>query len=670
MVDWINISTNSGSGNATITVTASSYSELLERSTSLTVRTATKSAVVGITQRFNNDFVVSPTDISGIPYNAGTQGNTYEISVTANANWSITSKPAWVSFSAMSGSGSTSVTMSVSDNDGDTRNGTVTFTCGNITRTLTLQQFLDGGTVYTFTITPYTLSFPSSGGSTTVSITSNGSWELEASDWMTLSQVSGSGNATVTVTASPNTGNDRRGSVQGHTTNWSSIATAQVYQTGHYVGSDGSISPSSISLPFYETSTTIYVTSNVAWTLSIQQQQPHYLSVSPSNGMSGTSIPVTLTATDYNHSYSSRTTNIVLQNSNTLEILDTATVTQASREQINFSISNNFAWATASGGTVYIPYSSNVPIELDLENSPYGGNWSFVIESNRIVATCGSKSSCGVDSVIVPVVTRALGFYEILDYLYLVQDPACFNYLSGTNVYNVTSTSEPTELMQLNKAYIRSFKVDGVDVPMSALVCDADGSFGSQGSSYFSCAIKYTFGSTGNHTVVFTCVSTPQYQPKLVEGVYVNEIPLTNISYDATGSDNDLPYMTNELPYAPGNPKQSIGISGLTAVTMTLNALWCSACDGYGYAIFNCSYPYTYNLHIEAERDAVYYDTFEGTNATDLWFDGSVAPTWYGSSSSKFSGLAATGTAHAPSGSDYSEIASHLPSGWTLVYDA
>ena len=463
MVDWINISSNSGNGNATITVTASSYTELLDRSTSLTVRTSTKSAVVGITQRFNNDFVVSPTTITAIPYS----GASYNITITANANWSATTIPSWCSLSASGGTSGTSIiTLTVSSNSGSARNDTLVFTCNGLSRSVSVSQVANEEQYYTIAISPSIISAPSSGGSYTISIVTEGEWTLAGPDWLTLSQASGSGNATVTVTIGPNTNEyNMIGTIIGQV--FGDYATCSIRQEGYYVGSNGSISPSSISLPFYETSTTIYVTSNVAWTLSIQQQSPHYLSVSPSSGMSGTSIPVTLTAIDYNHSYSSRTTNIVLQNANTTEILDTATVTQASREQVQFSISNNYGWAEASGGTIYIPYSCNVPIEIGYyynNNSVNGYPWSCTVESNRIVATCGAKTSCGVDTAQIEVATRAFGVYEVLDYIYLVQDPACFYYMSGTNIYNVSSTSEPTELMQLNKAFIRSFKVDGVDV--------------------------------------------------------------------------------------------------------------------------------------------------------------------------------------------------------------
>lgn len=687
MVDWINISSNSGSGNATITVTASSYSQLLERSTALTVRTATKSAVVGITQRLNSSFTVSPATISAIPYS----GASYSITITANDAWTATTVPAWCSLSANGGASGTSIiTLTVSSNSGSARNDTLVFTCNGLSRSVEVSQAANEEQPHTITITPATASVPSSGGSFTISVVSDGVWNLSAPDWVSLSTSGGSGNATVTVTVSSNTDVNRGASIVG--TVYGDYDYCYLTQDGYYVPSAGNISPSSINLPFYETSTTVYVTSNVAWTLGAGQQQPHFVTISPSSGMSGTSIPVTVTLTANSSFYNTREAILYLKDSNNTQLIDTATVTQASREEVRFSISNNHIWSGPSGGTFYIPYSSNVPVFVDTETSNYGGNCTFTVESNRIAVTFPARgqgfgpcaeSVCDVMYYIVPIYTRAFGTYEILGYMYLSQDPSCFTRSSGTNVYNITTTSSPTELMQLDPAFLRWVQIDGVAVPISSLICEegyeapvtcpTGGVRVSSTTAYPK--IKYTFGSTGNHTVSFACVKTPQYQPRLDNGVYVNDIPLVSMEY-TTGSNQGLPSLYNDLPYGPSNPRQSIGTQSLSSVTITTldNSSNCGDCRIYLYIPFDsANYNYTYNMHIPWDTGSVYYDTFENTNATDLWFDGYGAPTWRDASldsPQQFIGLAPTGTAHAISGSDYSGIASHLPSGWTLVYDA
>ena len=288
MVDWINISQNSGSGNATITVTASSYSQLLERSTALTVRTATKSAVVTIGQRYNNTFDVAPSSVDGVPYT----GNTYAIGISSNVSWSVTSAPDWVSFSSSSGAGNATINMVVSSNSGSARNGQVVFTNANgLVRAVSVAQVAHEAEVITISMSPSSLSIPSSGGSGSLTVYSNGSWTLTAPSWITLSlNAGGSGTTTVYYNCDSNTNADRSGNIVGTTSN--SNSTIPVIQAGHYVGGDGSLSPSAITFPFYATSATIYVTSNVSWSLSVND---NFLSLSSYNGMSGTSIPITVT---------------------------------------------------------------------------------------------------------------------------------------------------------------------------------------------------------------------------------------------------------------------------------------------------------------------------------------------------------------------------------------
>lgn len=681
MVDWINISSNSGSGNATITVTASSYSQLLERSTALTVRTATKSAVVGITQRYNSSFTVSPATISAIPYS----GASYSITITANDAWSATTIPAWCSLSVSAGTSGTSIiTLTVSSNSGSARNDTLVFTCNGLSRSVEVSQAANEEQPHTITITPATASVPSSGGSFTISVVSDGVWNLSAPDWVSLSTSGGSGNATVTVTIGPNTNEyNKIGTIIGQV--FGDYATCSITQEGYYIPGSGGIVPSTLNYPFYETSTTVYITSNVAWHLSADQQQPHYIFISPSSGMSGTSIPVTITLSPNNSSANTRTSTLYLQDENTREVLDTATITQASRGEIQFSISNNHIWSGPSGGTYYIPYSSNVPIFIDTEN--YRGNWSFTVENNRIVATCAANNTCDGTSTALWVCARiGEGYSEIVGALYLVQDPPCVTRSSGTNVYNITTTSSPTELMQIDLAYLRWVKIDGSYIPLSSLICEPYENFANYAPPSLATTfgktevwphLKYTFSSTGYHTVSFACVYyAPQYQPRLENARYVNDIPLVSMEYT---TNDEFPYVTNELAYAPGNPKLSLGIQSLTSITFNLIATWCENCEGYSYNRYPqdwfdlFGYNYTYNLHVEWSREIVYYDTFENTYATDLWFDGYTAPTWRDTSldpPQQFIGLAPTGTAHAIAGSDYSGIASHLPSGWTLVYDA
>ena len=115
MVDWINISSNSGnSGTTVITVTASSYSELIERTTSLTVNTVNTSlsGTVNISQQPRGvvTVIVSPNSIS-----APVEGGVYTFNIISNGDWTIT-YPNWTTLSQTAGTGNATITVTIGGN--------------------------------------------------------------------------------------------------------------------------------------------------------------------------------------------------------------------------------------------------------------------------------------------------------------------------------------------------------------------------------------------------------------------------------------------------------------------------------------------------------------------------------------------------------------------------
>lgn len=222
MVDWISISQNSGSGNTTITVTASSYSELLERSTSLTVRTPTRSAVVGITQTYNSSFDVIPSQLVDVP----ASGGVYTITVVSDDVWYITGEVGvYDVFSASpnsGGTGTTNVTVTISANTGTSRNtyirvmqGTI-FDTGKPFREISIIQNGSGATEDSFYFNPHYARMTPEQHTIGFAVISDGSWTLTAPEWVTLSSYSGTGdNHSLYMTVTQNDGADRTGSIVG-----------------------------------------------------------------------------------------------------------------------------------------------------------------------------------------------------------------------------------------------------------------------------------------------------------------------------------------------------------------------------------------------------------------------------------------------------------------------
>lgn len=97
--DWLSIDKASGTGNAYITLTASSSTELQERIASLSVKTRSKEVFLNVKQlAFNNYFVLGKNLISPL-----WEGGSYSNYALSNISWTYTSSD-WISLSVTSGS--------------------------------------------------------------------------------------------------------------------------------------------------------------------------------------------------------------------------------------------------------------------------------------------------------------------------------------------------------------------------------------------------------------------------------------------------------------------------------------------------------------------------------------------------------------------------------------
>src|SRR5205823_8833415 len=115
-----------------------------------------------------------------------------------------------------SGTGDASVAFTVAPNGGGDRSGTMTVAG----RTMTVNQTAAAPSC-TFSISPSSASVPPEGGSVTTAVTASGSscpWAATATTnvagWLSVTAgASGTGNGSVAVTATPNSGTARSGTV-------------------------------------------------------------------------------------------------------------------------------------------------------------------------------------------------------------------------------------------------------------------------------------------------------------------------------------------------------------------------------------------------------------------------------------------------------------------------
>lgn len=108
--DWINVSSTSGSGNTSVTLTALSDNESTSpRSAELELKSGSASTSILITQsgKEPETIEVNPTSISLV----SSANSTAYISIICDGMWSISAKPDWINVSSTSGKGNTSLTI-------------------------------------------------------------------------------------------------------------------------------------------------------------------------------------------------------------------------------------------------------------------------------------------------------------------------------------------------------------------------------------------------------------------------------------------------------------------------------------------------------------------------------------------------------------------------------
>ena len=301
MVDWIDIDKNGGgSGETIVTITASSYSELVERTTSLTVRTRNTnlSKTVSITQMPREAITIT---VSPSSFHISRNGGRYYFNIVSNGYWEVVGYPSWVTLSQTSGTGNATVYFTASTTDSITeRTGYITLRTlyGDIEDNrvrVTLTQERAYQYIY---VSPSELVFIYTGGSKTINVTTNGFWTASTeSEWVTLSQTEGTGNTVVTVTVDDYLGEPKSAQIRFATIDDEVYVDLTQYGVVPYL----TFNDDTLIFPQVGGSETLRVNSNIRWEIETLDDLDLPISVStqtlvlPSTGGSNT-LSVT---TDY-----------------------------------------------------------------------------------------------------------------------------------------------------------------------------------------------------------------------------------------------------------------------------------------------------------------------------------------------------------------------------------
>jgi hypothetical protein len=191
MVDWISLSQTAGTGNATITITASTLQELQDRSTSLIVSGGSQSAYLTVNQLFENKFRVVPMTITNVPWSGGS----YSLSVSSSTAWHVDTAltDSWITVES---SGSNYCNIAVGINSDDSRRGRLTIrNANNLLRTVDILQ----ASRENISINPSSMVLPSQSGVAYFHVFAYVPWTIESSgSWYTFNTMSGeSGDTTL-----------------------------------------------------------------------------------------------------------------------------------------------------------------------------------------------------------------------------------------------------------------------------------------------------------------------------------------------------------------------------------------------------------------------------------------------------------------------------------------
>ena len=206
--DWINVDPTTGSeGEYNITLaTTPNWSTITRKSVVNVDIGSTTSLSITIVQ----DGVVLSVDKKNLAFKA--LGESKSVSVNSNVEWSVLSKPSWISIQLDEASKTIAVTAE-NNEDATDRAGSIVLGKEGLTYTANIDVTQKGKY---FAINDESLAFGSKGGVMQLSVSTNDSWEIKTengAEWLEFSQTSGEESLNVNITASDNPSVNPRGEV-------------------------------------------------------------------------------------------------------------------------------------------------------------------------------------------------------------------------------------------------------------------------------------------------------------------------------------------------------------------------------------------------------------------------------------------------------------------------
>lgn len=197
--NWLTLSKETGEGNDEITVTSTENPNTTSRTGEIVLGQAGLSILckVKVTQLGKS----LSTDVTLLEFSDKASQMTFNL--VSDASWTSTQTVNWFTTTPTSGSGNATITVAAEDNNTtEERTGTINYAYADKTTYVNVHQLAKY-----MTIDNQSFEFDSKGGSHTIELSTNDEWTAEIEhnvSWLKLSKSSGSGNATITLTAEDN----------------------------------------------------------------------------------------------------------------------------------------------------------------------------------------------------------------------------------------------------------------------------------------------------------------------------------------------------------------------------------------------------------------------------------------------------------------------------------
>lgn len=219
-------------------------------------------------------------------------------SILSNTEWYLYSAPDWVNVSPSTGKGNANLTLSVKTNEtSSTRSGSVIILPKGLTApTISAQtkaEFTIEQTGPTISIDNADITFDGNGGTQTVNVKADAPWSISSTqqgdNWLSITPVSGNGDATVTITAAPNNTRAQRSAYL--TITMAGITkVVNIAQASKYIN----LTQSATEFDSHGGTWKISVKSSSKWTVHIDSECAKWVSATDQSGTGDKDITLTI----------------------------------------------------------------------------------------------------------------------------------------------------------------------------------------------------------------------------------------------------------------------------------------------------------------------------------------------------------------------------------------